>query len=504
MRRRDRITWTFAVGRIANPSRVRQHWQLRQQAMEQTQGQQPSEHEKDSGLRADTSCEEREENEQLGAQRPSSKPPGAETPSDAAPDAETAGPIETLPGPPEDAQHQPPPLPEPSAEVSAEVSAETPDETPANSQPSPAVPPEDLSPAVQDAESDAGPAPLESSPASAEDREAALAAADQRRAECLEILFGSDRPRPATAQQAAADYAQSLSEAAERVAVADETSRLAEQATRRHRAALESERERFGLATAEIERAIDAHEAFFQQLVKLAEELSGEVARLDEADPRLEGVPDALRARLTNYKKGVEIIHRMFRRVCDRKKQLAPTPPTGLTERLDLPEAPAEIEQIAAFAEQLSRRYHDLRDANYHAGGDANKHADECRGATMAAAHQLCSAVDGIDSGLANRSETRAALAEFQADGPLTELLDDWLAAYGRVEQHVDRFFSAVGIQSHTVEPGTRFDPETMEPQAVVPNPELNDEDVAVVVRRGFSLQGQQIRPMFVDVVRNG
>ncbi len=342
-------------------------------------------------------------------------------------------------------------------------------------------------------------------PSTGQDAAATSAALDQQRAELVDLLFGDDRPRTAAVQQMAAAYNESLCEAsrADRT-VSGEAEWLAAEARRRHEAVLEPERETFSQAVVKIQQAIDQHETFFQRLSALVDELAGEVARLDENDPRLQTAPDELRVRLANYRKGIEIIHRMFSRVADRKKPLSPTPPAVLSEQLEPPASPFELQEITAFAERLCRTYHDLRDANYHAVADANKHAGDCRQAILAAAQQLVSAVDGIDSGLANQSETRASLEELHEDGSMAELLDEWLAAYTRVDEHVRRFFGDVGIEAHTVQRGTRFDPETMEPQAAVSNPELNNEDVAAVIRRGFSLQGQQIRPMIVDVVRNG
>ncbi len=336
--------------------------------------------------------------------------------------------------------------------------------------------------------------------------EEAKLARDRQRGELVDFLFGANRPRPAAAQQRLAVYFEAVREVSEAdVAVGgDEAARLLDEARVRHRGAIQSEREGFVQATARIREAVEEHDAFLSRMSTLVADLDEELTRLDVDDPRLETASDELRARLTNYRKGLEIIQRMVARIVERRKPLSPAPPAPLTETLDPGGLPAEPELLAAFAESLCRHYHDVRDANYHAVADAHKHADACRQAMFAAARQLLSAVDGIDSGLANQPELRASLlALLDDESTVATLLDEWLAAYQGFDGHLAHFFEDVGIVAHTVQPGTRFDPERMEPQAAVAHPELQDEDVAAMVRRGFSVGDEPIRPIIVDVVRN-
>jgi molecular chaperone GrpE (heat shock protein) len=62
-------------------------------------------------------------------------------------------------------------------------------------------------------------------------------------------------------------------------------------------------------------------------------------------------------------------------------------------------------------------------------------------------------------------------------------------------------YFEATGLAPLTVEPGTLFQPETMEPGGTVVLPDRPLEEVASVMRRGYALNGEQLRPIQVEVV---
>jgi molecular chaperone GrpE (heat shock protein) len=224
---------------------------------------------------------------------------------------------------------------------------------------------------------------------------------------------------------------------------------------------------------------------------------------MDEEQDAFQQAPEGLRSTLANYKKGIEIVHRMISRAKDRKKELSAEMPVSVEQEIEHVDAPEDAERFAASVLALSEAFHKLRDANYHATQDARRAADACLEATLVALKQILSAIDGIDSGLASEPQVRARVAQFEEQESCHALAESWFGAYSRLNDCVDAFFSKTGIEAHSVEPGTPFDPNTMEPQGTVENPDMNNEDVATVLRRGFSLHGQPVRPILVDVVRN-
>jgi molecular chaperone GrpE (heat shock protein) len=132
---------------------------------------------------------------------------------------------------------------------------------------------------------------------------------------------------------------------------------------------------------------------------------------------------------------------------------------------------------------------------------DARAQGDGCKKELLRVVKSFVEAVDGIDGGLRNEAEVRGRLQAFEAE--YGSLIDFWFAAYHNLEKQIDKFFSATGIGALSVAPGTPFDPATMEPVGTVANPDLNNEDVAMVLRRGYMIHGEQVRPMMVEVVIN-
>jgi molecular chaperone GrpE (heat shock protein) len=221
-------------------------------------------------------------------------------------------------------------------------------------------------------------------------------------------------------------------------------------------------------------------------------------------DEKFQNAPEELKTTLINFRKGIEIIGRMFSRARDRKKSLAEETPQPLRDGLETEHLSTIDKSIGDFVKQLVESFHSLRDNNYHANQDAKSFSEKSKKAAANAAIGLLSAIDGIDAGLQNDSESRAGLTSFEeGEGNYSELIDSWFHAYLKLNTFAEQFFRETGIEGHTVEPGTPFDPETMEPLGTISNPELNDEDVAAVMRRGFSLNGESIRPILVEVVKN-
>ncbi len=331
---------------------------------------------------------------------------------------------------------------------------------------------------------------------------AAALLADQRSA-IREIILASERPRPPILGPAVEEFAAILAQAVslEVGSVADEAGKLLEEAGGRHAAALEAEKTAVAESAERAQQNIAAYKLLFDELAALDESLQSELARLDSEADTFTGAPEELQSALANYKKGIEIIQRMFARTNDRRKDPEASEPFQISEELTLPEPPENADGVAEFLKGLCDAFHNVRDANYHVVQDSKKFADDCQKAVTAVVKGLLPAVDGIDSGLGNEAAGKERLLAEHADHH--EVIGGWYGAYENLKQLADGFFEKIGVQSLPVAQGQPFDPETMEPQGTVENPELNDEDVALVARRGFVFNGDIIRPAIVDVVKN-
>jgi hypothetical protein len=336
------------------------------------------------------------------------------------------------------------------------------------------------------------------------DLEAVSAGLAESRASFVSQLFASERPTNAVRECAREGYAAALRQAVDlHEDPANEAAKLLTLAQERHRSTLATESSELLLCAEEAERYRVVFDTLFIELEGLTKQVDEELQRLDVNSPTFLSAPEPLQGVLSNLRQGVEIIHRMLFRLRDRKKPLEGTIPE-LRESFDAGPPPDHWEAIIPFGSRLFDRFHELRDANYHAVQDARKLVDEWKKATHQAVKQFLSAVDGIDGGLQNEQETRAGLRDPETAQPESvALMDAWFGAYPRLFGLVEAYCARTGLMSHRVVPGTVFDPETMEPQGTVARPEFKDEDVAAVVRRGFSLNGERIRPILVEVVRN-
>jgi molecular chaperone GrpE (heat shock protein) len=370
------------------------------------------------------------------------------------------------------------PSPEPASESSADAASDSPEPAPTTeSQP------------ASETTSDETPAePKEEKPI------------PEIQAKAVELLFGRERFNSVNSKQFASQYAKSV--AASEMSAAECFAKLAEQIPPLHAAELETEQGIFQKATEEIEKGKAVYDTIFTELATLVSTAGAELEKFNEEDSTYTAAPEGLQAKLTNYKKGMEIVHRMLDRAASRKKELDEF---KLELKTELPEVttPTETDQFAAAVLDLADGYHDVRDDNHQTNQEARRAAEKAHDASLAALKQILSAVDGIDNGSANEVEVRATVAEFEGEEANKALIETWFGVYGRLTPEVDKFFEATGITAQTVEVGTPFDPDTMEPQGTVENAELNNEDVATVIRRGFSLHGKPVRPMLVDVVRN-
>ncbi len=351
-----------------------------------------------------------------------------------------------------------------------------------NQDDSPAAPPAETPSVNGEATTEAPPAP------DAAERDKLLG---ESRTRLVEGLFGERRPRPAVQGPLVEAYLG----AAQDVDAAEEGARLLALVQERHEAAGRAEAsvaEKFVQAG---RAQIETYHKLFAELDPLLQTLADELAQMKEDDEAFQKAPQELAAALRNHKKGLEIIERMTRRLKERKKEPAAPPEPGALASLPAP-AP-----LADFVPALVQAFHDQRDAAGRACLQARQAAEDAKKEVLNLVKGILGSVDGVDGGLRSEAEVKARLEPFRTEHGA--LIDAWFAAYHRLGEAFDKFFAATGVAPQTVEPGTPFDPVRMEPAGTVEDPKLKNEDVAAVLRRGFTFQGEPVRPMLVEVVIN-
>jgi len=338
------------------------------------------------------------------------------------------------------------------------------------------------------------------------DPQAILAALKEQQTHVIETLFGDERPMQTHATQAVATYCKALS-AAVKTELFEENSLglIAAQVKERNATALASEKLASEEDATSTEHEIEKYEVLFSELNQLVNIAQEELESRKNDEETFQNAPEELQSKLLNYRKGIEIIHRMFNKVKDRKKDLAGKTSETLTETFKPTAPPEEWDGVAMWLGQLLSEFHGMRDANYHIVQDAKKRVEKCRDTSRNVIKSLLSAIDGIDSGLQNEPHTIETLAPFQQE--YQAVIDTWFGAYDRLSKSIEQFFEKTGVEAHSAEHGTPFDPETMEALGIVdmePDfaPDEKGEYVASVLRRGFSLDGVIIRPVQVDVIK--
>lgn len=327
--------------------------------------------------------------------------------------------------------------------------------------------------------------------------------ASQREA-VLTQLFQAERPRPGQVLKATAPYADAVAVAVTAgLPLAEEVAALAAQVAKANLAALEGEREKERVAVERGKEHIANYERIFEKLADFAKNIEREAENMTEDDEIFKAAPEEVQSSLRNHKKGVEIILRMIERTIERKRNLE-EPPSRVVNGFPPLGHPASVSEVAEHVSELCTAYHDARDGNYHILQAVEKDSERCYNQMVQALKSLLSAVDGIDSGLAHEAESRALVRiEDGEKRELEGLVSTWFTVYKRLDSHLCEFLDTTGIEPQTVERGAAFDPDRMEPTGTVSAPDLEEERVAAVSRRGFYLRGELIRPMSVEVVRN-
>jgi molecular chaperone GrpE (heat shock protein) len=323
-----------------------------------------------------------------------------------------------------------------------------------------------------------------------------------RRASAVATLFGEQRSSDKSLQHLVQEYVDAVTAAAiADVSVADEVAVLCDLIQTRHEQALEQDGTQARVYAEKAQLHREVYDTLFAQLDVLLDAITVELGVLQTPDEVGEAAPEKLASALLNHRKGVEIVQRMLARVKDRRKELGEKTDPSLSADPVFVDRPTELEEVAEFVRCSSQRWHDNCDANFHKVEELKKTVAACDREVSKAVKNLLSAVDGIDAGLANEQMLREELSEYDQEfGPL---IAKWFALYHSLDSKLAAFFEATCLEPASVEPGSRFDPETMEPQGTVKDPDKNNEDVASVLRRGFSLNGRQMRPTLVEVVMN-
>lgn len=314
----------------------------------------------------------------------------------------------------------------------------------------------------------------------------------------LAMLVASQRSKPAALAEAIGAYLQTVQGFPE--VAADEWNQIRTLLAEQWDSIRSEDQVKWTQVEAEGRLQQAGYVALFESLVTLEQAVAGEIASMDNSQETFLNAPQELRDSLLNYRKGIEIIQRMLKRVLDRRKPLSAEVPS-LPSGPGVIEVAPELEQWSATLTQIGQQHHDWRTASVNLLNDARKPSDNIKKETLQLVKNLVGALDGVENGLRSEPDLLALLQPFKPE--YEALIDSWMQAYHRLEQVLQPFYAATGLKPITVERGTPFQPETMEPGGTVSDPQLKNEDVAAVLRRGYSYNGEFIRPLLVEVVVN-
>lgn len=251
---------------------------------------------------------------------------------------------------------------------------------------------------------------------------------------------------------------------------------------------------------------------FKEEIKKLFEQIPDAIKHVQAAiekrsDELITSLGEDVQDNLRTYRQGLEIIERMLQRTFDRAPNLQ-VEDTQLEEMNSdyklMNEKVSTEKEFATCLTNLSRNYHETRDTNYHLINDARVECEKQTSKAKNSLKQILAAIDGIDSGLQNEAETRGRVDKLmESDEEAKTVVQEWYNAYEDLSQKLYELIANTKLTPIAVEEGTPFDPETMEPQGVVERANLKNDDVAVILRKGFTFCDELIRPTLVEVVKN-
>lgn len=226
----------------------------------------------------------------------------------------------------------------------------------------------------------------------------------------------------------------------------------------------------------------------------------------------IESLPPELQEKLQGRQQGLELIEKMLGRLPDHP--LAPRvemPPNQVFVSMSKEEwggllAVMTEEQSAQKA--IDQRLKKTSIERYKALSGIRDRADGARKCFLSFVEkQVLPVLDGIDEG-ARHSET--LIGECKPDySDHAEALGNWFTTYAALREQILAVLEQVGIRPMIVETGKPIDYDLHEPFDVEPDPELPDETVKAVSRRGYELSdgdeanSRVLRPAQVIVVKN-
>ena len=204
-----------------------------------------------------------------------------------------------------------------------------------------------------------------------------------------------------------------------------------------------------------------------------------------------ERLPAELRGRFEGLQKGMDLVGKMFSRLLER------APDTDVPEELSLPQVGregwdrllADHTDHSAALKEVRAKLRQIGQDRYRVVTQARQTAESARkGIRSFLGKQLLLVLDGVDGG---EGHAHSLAEEVRADAPAAaDWLTAWASAYGELRQELLKVLDSMGVQPMRVQPRDVFDPMRHEPSSVESDPEMDNETIKEVTRKGYEYVG--------------
>lgn len=274
------------------------------------------------------------------------------------------------------------------------------------------------------------------------------------------------------------------------------------------------EKEAFGKWKKEHKRWMKTSRVMSEELPNLLCEVKAVVSSLHEDGP-FELAPAEVQERLRNRKEGLEIICRMVERLPQRQAQLEGNPLDSRrslrTLKLPVQSSNAQLDGVAdstetaaavqEILEDLQREEEQVRDENYEFTREVRLESERLKRAISGfLKDHLLPVFDGVERGIWDEEVLKEPLNQYEES---QKVIAQWFEAYHDCSRLLNGFAKRIRLVRLKAKRGMEFHPEWHMALGTDSSPDLQDDQVLEVLRSGWQLHGNPIRPAEVLVVKN-